>query len=438
MGTRSKNLQEVSKVFNPLGVGNKIRGGALANQTSRDAALYTQMRIVPHGRRIVCSAGISGQQTCLVLDGSNTNSGVTQIYPTGLAERVMARQRVRLTPGYGLVARMVALPTGPVQHFVGSSWIEDGTRPAGHIRIDVTYDNGVTTTSVSGKMTPKVSALQYKGLPAGAGAAWGVVQHLSVAVDPPSEVGWGEHVIADITIVAVGGVRPLDVMVYETPREAFHDNTHREGTIPLSVEQIIPAVEYPLTGRNPTGDNRWGSQQANKTLQDQRQIWGPVLASWTCWNEDAVTVTATEGTATAFTATTYRELGYTATSYSTTAPGFSVSSGAYARNLEQSGPLELRGVNGVIPVTVRVWARMTNAAHSGTVRFQSATYSYRDLTITGSTSFAWYSGLWWMRVPPHASLDSHLQVHCKVTTLGHQLEVRYCSVEYGGHFEVVE
>jgi hypothetical protein len=205
----------------------------------------------------------------------------------------------------------------------------------------------------------------------------------------------------------------------------------------LSVEQIVPAIEYPLTGRNPSADNRWGSQQAVKSLNDQRQIWGPCLMAWSCWNEDLVAANATEGTASVFTATTYRELVHSATSYSTTAPGFSVSSGAYARNLEQSGPLELRNVNGVIPVTVRVYARVTTAGHSGTVRFQTAPFSMRDLNVT-STTWQWISGLAWLRVPVHASLDSHLQIHCKVTSAGHQLEIRYASVEYGGHYEVAE
>ncbi|TXH41331.1 MAG: hypothetical protein E6Q97_37815 [Desulfurellales bacterium] len=118
--------------------------------------------------------------------------------------------------------------------------------------------------------------------------------------------------------------------------------------------------------------------------------------------------------------------------------GWSAASGAYGRTLEQSGPIELRDVNGCIPVTVRAYARVLKNADVGTLRFQTADYSYRDLTVTGSTSFGWYAGLAWLRVPVHASLDSHLQVLGKIGSAGQQMEVRYLQVEYGGHHVLVQ
>ena len=95
-------------------------------------------------------------------------------------------------------------------------------------------------------------------------------------------------------------------------------------------------------------------------------------------------------------------------------------------------------MNGTIPVTVKAYARMTNASHTGTIRFQTADYALRDLTITGSTNFGWYSGLAWIRVPVHASLDSLLFVSAKVALVAQTLEIRYLAVEFGGHYQVTQ
>jgi hypothetical protein len=221
--------------------------------------------------------------------------------------------------------------------------------------------------------------------------------------------------------------------VYESPALAVHDDTHREGTV-SGYQSPLP-FEYPITGHSYPTQAVFGSHQANKSIGDQRSVWGPVLFNWSSWNEDTAAVTATEGTAVSITQTAFRDLSSTGiTSYASTNPGWSVASGAYARNIEQSGSLELRDKNGCIPVTVRAWARVTSVAHTGTIRFQTADYAYRDLTVTGSTAFQWYSGLAWIRVPVHASLDSLLQVLCKVGGVGQVMEVRHVSVEYGdGH-----
>jgi hypothetical protein len=430
MGTRLYNLSTQEPGFEPVGVCENIKGGRLATQSTRDAALVTQMRCTNHGRRIVCRGGIQGQPSTFVISGVDPEIP-GQVYPLATAERILARQRVRVTPGYYFQIRGLFLPTGPAQQFTLGEWKEG--KPGGSVRIDVTWSNGFDTSSNSVKINPAGSLLEYKALPTATGGCWDVLEVKEASLFSPQEPGWTEGLTADITIVAIGGARPLDIVVYESPALAVHDDTHREGTVSGYVSPL--PIEYPITGQSYPTQAVFGSHQANKSIGDQRSVWGPVLFNWSSWNEDTAAVTATEGAAVSVTQTAFRDLSSTGiTSYASTNPGWSVASGAYARNIEQSGSLELRDKNGCIPVTVRAWARVTSVAHTGTIRFQTADYAYRDLTVTGSTAFQWYSGLAWIRVPVHASLDSLLQVLCKVGGVGQVMEVRHVSVEYGdGH-----
>lgn len=438
MAKRKSDLKTIDPIsFSPKGVGDKVRGGALATQKSRDAALMTQMQVLPRGARVLCRAGIQGQLSMLVADGVSPGPPV-QVYPLATAERVMARARVKLTPGYEIQGWALCLPSGPTQDFSTAEWKEG--IPNGTIKINATITGSEGSSLVSASYGPNWSTELNKGLPSGAGACFDVLELIGMDITIPewSETpGWTEGLRADISIIAIGSARPLDIIIYEVPNIAVHDETHREATVPsfppqMNYQHAITAVSQ---STNPTG----GSQQANKSLQDLRQVHGPMLMQWTTWNEDLVSITATEGTAIQIIQTFFRDLHSTSIiAHADNNPGWSVSSGAYARNLEQSGPLELRGVNGAIPVIVRVYARMLNAAHVGTVRFQTESYSLRDITVTGSTSFAWYSGLAWIRVPVHASLDSLLQVLAKVNSAGQTLEIRYLSAEYGGHYTVAE
>lgn len=435
---RATDLITVVQPFVAKSVGDRVRGGALATRSSRDAALYSQIRCVPHGRRVLCRAGIQGQVSPLVVDGTNPVHAGAQTYPLATATRILARAKARLTPGYVLAAKAIFLPSGPTQRVVSAAWRE-GVANA-KVRIDYQYDNGVSTTSNSHTFTPSFSSETYKALPTGAGAAWGVIEPhevdylLAPGLDTP---GWTEDVTVEITVTAIGGARPIDVVVFERPRYAWHDSTYKECTVSNFTLSGMSS-EYPLTAQDQPSDPTRGSHAANKSVHDQRGVWGPVLAHWTCWNEDTAAVTASEGTATLINSTSFADVPTALSTYSSNNPGWSAASGAYGRTLEQSGPIELRDVNGCIPVTVRAYARVLKNADVGTLRFQTADYSYRDLTVTGSTSFGWYAGLAWLRVPVHASLDSHLQVLGKIGSAGQQMEVRYLQVEYGGHHVLVQ
>ena len=442
MAARQDAINLINPQWVPATVAAKVRGGALATQSSRDAALFSQMQVIPVGRRVACSAGLHGQAEFLVPTGIDPDGTATKTYPTDTVGRVMIRRPIRLTPGYVLKVLAVCAPTGPTQETSAnlSDFLWHAAPDGGYLEVTVAIDNGISNVSKTKHIVPPFSKEQYKSLPSGDGTVWGVLSTADTYFyfDEFKDVGWVEHVSAVVTITAYGGIRPVDIAVVEVPHSATHDDSHREGTIPLYPEKGT-GYEYALTGKSYTGDARFGSHQANKTMGDQRLIHGPCLMYWTCWNEEANAVTVTEGDPVTISGTSFRDLKTTAiTSWANANPGWSMSSGGTACNLEQSGPLELRGVNAVIPVLCRVYAKMSNAAHTGTVRFQTENYSLRDITVTGSTSYAWYTGLAWLKCGVHQTDFSNLQVLCKTANATHTMSIRYLAVQHYGNFEISE
>lgn len=435
--------------FDPVPLAAKIAGGALATESSRDRALATQMPIAIHGRRVLAQTGLHGQPSFLVVDGINpvpliddAVGTVSQVYPTSISSRVMLRTKSQVTPGYQLVARGIFARSGPCQrqNVEPAGWFE--AEAVAYVMITVSLFNGTDTVSESKSLQPKWSSKPYKALTSGAGGAFDDLEELSVTFNPSKAldtVGWTEHVECTITVYAFGGVRPVDVMVFEQPYKAVHDDTHREGTISgFPVPGKASGLEYAITGLAfDDGDPRMGSVQANKTMRDQRRIYGPRLMDWTSWNEDIAAVTVTESDPLTVTSTSFADIRGGISSWASTNPGWSLSSGGTARLIEHNGPLELRNKNGVVPVLIRFYAKMGSVGHSATVRFQSQTYSLRDFTVTG-TSYTWYQGLAWLRCGVHQTDPSVLQVLAKCAGVGQTMSIRYASVEFYSNYEVVE
>lgn len=454
MAKRSYDLTNKSLAqgldFDLVSTTAKIAGGALATESSRDRALSTQMPIAVHGRRVLAQCGLHGQPSFLVVDGVNpvplvddAVGTVTQQYPTSISSRVMLRTKSMVTPGYQLHARGIFARSGPCQrqNIEPAGWFE--SESVAYVMITVSLFNGTDTVSESKALQPKWSSKPYKALTTGAGGAFDDLEELSVSFNPSKvldSTGWTEHVEATITVYAFGGVRPVDVMVFEAPYKAVHDATHREGTISgFPVPGKASALEYAITGLDfDGGDPRQGSVQANKTMRDMRRILGPRLLDWTSWNEDVAAVTVTEADPLTVTSTTFLDIrGGGINLWAATNPGWSLSSGGTARNLENNGPLELRGKNAVCPVLIRCYAKMGGIGHSATVRFQSASYSLRDFTVSG-TSYTWYSGIAWLRCGVHQTDPSVLQIMAKCAGVGQTCSLRYASVEHYSNYEVVE
>lgn len=429
---RKYDLDKVAKSaagFSPTALALKVCGGALATEKSRDAALAAQVRAMTYGRRVLAQTGLHGQARFFVVDGVDPDGAASQEYPTADSSRVMLRTRAAVTPGHRLVARGIFARSGPVQvlHIEPANLWDEATPSVAKLTVQVTLDNGTDTLVETWTAQPKWSAHAFKALASGAAAAFGELENLEYVFNFGaflSTVGWTEHVVASIVITGYGGVRPVDVVVYEEPWKAVHDATHRECTV-SGFPPKPSGVEWPITGVSFTGNALLGSAQAAKTLRDQRLVLGPRLVDWTPWTENAA-VTTTEGEV-AFTSTTFEDVRGLA-AWADTNPGWSLSAGGWARNLEQNGPLELRDKNACVLVLIRFAAKVGGAGQSGTVRFQTEDYSLREFSVT-STSYTWHEGTAWLRCGVHPTDESVMQVLGKVSAGGYSLSIRALSVE---------
>lgn len=435
MPPRITEFPQVPTQWTPSSTKAKIRGGALATQASRDAAFSSQQYVIPHGRRVVSAVGLNGATAFLVVDGTdpgdqNIAGTLTQVYPLSTSERIMDRGSVHLTPGYRLAIRAVFCRSGPVQ-FPGegaAEWFED--RPVAKLNVTVTFNKGMSVAVQSYDFIPPFSEKDFKALTStGQGGAWKDL----VVMDHIVPSSWTENVTASWVVTAFGGIRPVDVCIYERPFYAYHDVDQREGTCPSYPNSV--SQEYAITGKDFGDEATLGSVQSNKSARDQQRVWGPRIFEWSSWHESAG-ITATEAAATTLTSTSWVDLFESSVVYhDPSRPGWSMSSGGYGRTLEQSGDLELRGKVGVLPVKIRLYAKMGSAGPTGSVRFTSSGASVCDIAVSG-TSYDWYTSYAVMRVPVHATVAGTMQILAKVTSS--TLSVRYCSVEHWANYEVEE
>ena len=430
MTIRTTNLSKIDPEWSGTGVAAKVKGEALATQNSRNQALYSQMRILPLGRRVLVRVGLGGHTQFMVPSGTNP-AGMAKVYPDKTNERVMARQKCRVTPGYNLRLTGIFAPSGPTQT-ASPIYAEDS--PVAALKATVVLDNGLSNVSKTIYMIPKWSKEQYKALPTD---VVGALQKMTKVFEfaELATAGWTENVTATITITGQGGLRPVDISITEEPGQvARQDDDFRECTIPM-VKAEVPN-EYAITGKTYPDDAYYGSHQAAKTSQDQRQVLGPLLAYWTSWNEAAATVGATEGIAAQSTGTAFVDITHSSlTTWASGNPGWSMSSGGTARMIEQNGPLALRNVNAVVPVIVRAYMKSGGGGSTATVRFQTENYSLRELTSTSST-YAWVEGLAWLRCGVHQMDASNLQVLLKSSSIAFAASLQYFSIEYAGNFAV--
>lgn len=407
----------------------EVRGGMPAQRTYAQRVCREQDPLVTVGRRILATAGIQGGPNFSIPNGTSPSGG-TQSYPENGFQRTRIEVIQRLTPGCRLRVEGLALPSGPTQRLTANGWIQDGSY--GALVVEITYSNGINQYTRTVELPVPSSGELNGGEPEAFAGSW--MRVLSTIIPHPNEVedapAFSGEVDVLISIISKGSLRLIDACVYEIPYELHHDDTHREGMIHLAQGNYPSA--YALTGQNLPTDARFGARQNLKTLNDQRQLWGPTLLQWSSWDETTAGVTDADPDPLIISSTSFVGLPYSGlTSYSTNNPGWSVSSGGTARCAEWSGILELRERVGVIPVVCRVYARVQTAGDIGIVRFQSAPHSYCDLQVT-STSYGWISGLWWVACPIHQNIQSVLQMFARVVSTD-QLWIRYITVSYGGH-----
>jgi len=421
----------------PLGAGRVARAAPVHE------ALKGQDRVLAHGARIVAHVGLAGGDVWQA-DAALVPELNEQTHPS-TAFRVVARAKVRLTPGYSLRFRAACVRSGVHQHLTGADWAYVGT--GGAIKVSVTYDNGVDDPlAVSRTVTPKASKLENGLEPEGNGAAWADLHEVLGDLFPPELFEsaavarrWSEGVDATITIYFRGGVRVVDLCVYEAPTRYARDTTeddvesysthlHTSGAAdPLPV---YPSP-WPTTRRSDAGggDPTGGPLAALHVAARQGRVLGPMLLAWSSWLESQ-DVALTEAAPVSSTSTSWvQPLAPAVTSWAPTRAGWAAGSPGMARRADLAGPLELRGVAAVVPVRVRAWCRVTDDASPGALRLQAGDYSIAELPVT-SESWAWREVLGWLECGLNGDDPQSWQLLVKAGGGGSAVEVRYLAVDY--------
>lgn len=377
-------------------------GGQVGKAHPVRGVLKNQDRVLWQGRRVVAHVGAYGAGVWQV---PSTDPSMTtgQTHPDDSTEREAGAWKFQITPGYQLMASVMAQPSGGQQKAVGGgNYGTADVAAGGHVKITVIYDNGPSTWTVTREITPPVSDEEYYGETTDDSwsTIWGpIVVDLfdaTTLVDIAEAEDISEHdLTATLTVDYVGGVRIMEVVVFEHPVVYVRDWTDSEYVAHCFTDgngKPLPKYpsQYPIQRlEEATPDLTGGSLQAVDVAAAQQRLLGPVLLSWVAWDEDDVDVDDSNAAGLSTSSTTFDDLPTdgAVTSYGEANPGWSVSSGSNARRFDLSGDLlELRDDDGVVPV--RVWFYGLNSGGAGspaTIRVQTSTSSYIEGNVTNST-----------------------------------------------------
>lgn len=423
-----------------------LSGGRLAKSDRVGAVFNQQDLLLGHGRRVVASVGLHLSPRFQV-PSTNTTS-VSQTYPLKSASRVCYRGTFTLTPGHMLRAQAVWTPAGATQRFAAGSWVSDGG--LGMINFTAQFSNGLASETVNRTIVCDVSPNQYNAETSTEGAMFGELYRGFTEIRPndlnnvATMAAWSDTAVApfagvtvELTISYRGGVRPVDVIVYEVPVAYARDVSTSNWAAALYEEGGKPAKAYPsaypvLALNTAPGHTGLGSTRLVETATRQRDDLGPLLVTWTAWSEAVQGVAATETAALETSSLTWTEMLCTSTAapWSADAPGWSITCGANARRWDTSDPYQaMRGNDAVVPV--RIWVRAAAPGGStGYLRFHSEAYSAMGDIEVNSGTYAWYSQTGHLRCGLGAEDTATLQMLGMVAGVGMTLSVRNVTVEY--------
>ena len=410
---------------------------------SRAAAVHaTGDRVLSHGRRIICTAGLHGAKSWHVSDAASGVSG-TQAKPTRTATRVAIRTpSISLTPGHFLRASIVALPSGETEVFNAGTgnWDPDGV--FGQVQIAVSYNNGATTT-VTEVIDLPGSKLANGAQPTGAGAAWAnlitrLTSHILPADMslPANLAAWSDGVSVSVVVAYVGSPRVVDLCVWEEPYAIAVDANTTDWPMPMH-SNGAGGQSGQLSGKTPRtqrsgSDFGEGAAVVCDAAKRLCQELGPVLWFATAWDEDAQAVASTETDYRAISTVTpnFTEL-LTNSNLSTLGQGWSTASGANAVRIQDT---IIKGANAnkmhSIPVRFCVYGAMsTGAGPTATVRLETSSTEFVVIPVPTGTSYAWHEAPGYIRVGLGAQFPVVMHVRANVSSAA-EFRWRYLAVIY--------
>lgn len=416
-----------------------LRGGRVAIAAPVHEVMKAQDGVLGHGARVLANVGLAGR-TAFQADAA-VDPMETQTHPRFDVYRAVIRCKVRLTPGYSVRFRGTFVRSGIQQKSVSGSFPYVGT--GGAVRCVVAYDNGVDALTQIRIMTPLASPNADGAEPTDAGASFGDIHTQDFEVFPPSinfsaEVAqrWAENVTATITVSYRGSPRVVDLVVYEAPVMYARDTADDPDsyTIPVHTDgggKPLPQYPsyWPVKQRTLAGDVSSGSIMALAVSTRQAAVLGPVALYWSAFKE-TLGPAETEAEPMRTTTDSFAEISASGVSeWRSTNAGQAGGSVGTARRADLCGPLELRGVVAVLPVRVRVFGRVNDAAYPGVVRIMAAEHSVAEVVIDSET-LAWHESIAWVKCGLNGDDPQTWQRFYKSAGGGEWCDVLYIVVEF--------
>lgn len=416
-----------------------LRGGLLMRRSRASSVHATGDRVLSHGRRVLLQVGLHGADEWHVSD--NAVGGVLA-HPHPDTERVVARlPGITLTSGCFPRLIVAACPSG----MTATAGPVTAQGAKGVVRLACSFDNGIdsptTTTSIAIPGSTEANAAQ----PSGPAGAWSRLHRRRSPLITPANLAspanlaaWSEAVTCSMTLSYVGGPRAVDVTVVEEPFAYARDVSAGGWLIPLHANQQganlgqLPGP-WPVVERS-ASDAGHGAEVLVDAARRLSQEIGPVLWSATTWDEGAGDFSSTEAPARSAVGTAWTELLSDSTAaYNADAAGWSLSSGANARRVQESEPaVVLRDKTNAVPVRCYVYGRMATAGPTARVRFESGAESIAEVAVPAGTSWAWRDAPGTLRCGLGAQDPTVGQVRATTSGAAASFEWRYLLVTFAG------
>ena len=432
---RLRNLTDAQSSI-PL---DPLRGGLLMRRSRASSVHTTGDRVLSHGRRVLLQVGLHGADTWHVSDDA---VGMVLAHPHPDTERVVARlPGITLTPGCFPRLYVVANPSG----MTATPGPVTATGAKGIVRLACSFDNGIDSPTITKSVAVPGSTEANAARPSGPGAAWSHLYRRRSTLFEPANLAllanaaaWSEAVTCSMVLSYVGSPRAVDVIVVEEPFAYARDISAGDWVAPLhsnaqgdNAGQL--AGPWPVVKRS-ASDAGGGVEVLTDAARRISQEVGPVLWSASVWDENDEDFTSTEAGARSITSSDWTELIVgTTTAYSAAGSGWSLSSGANARRVQESeATAVLRDRTNAAPVRCYVYGRMTTAGPTARVRFESGAESIAEVAIPASTSWAWHDAPGTLRCGLGAQDPTVGQVRGKVSGAGATFAWRYLLVLFAG------
>lgn len=430
---RRRNLTDAQTSI-PL---DPLRGGLLMRRARASSVHATGDRVLSHGRRVLLQAGLHGADDWHVSDDA---VGMVLAHPHPDTARVIARlPGITLTPGHFPRLYVVGNPSG----MTATPGPVTATGAKGIVRLACSFDNGIDSPTITKSIAIPGSTEANAARPSGPGAAWSHLYRRRSTIFEPANLSlpanaaaWAEGVTCSMVLSYIGSPRAVDVIVVEEPVAYARDISAGDWIAPLhsnaqgeNAGQL--AGPWPVVRRS-ASDAGGGVEVLTDAARRISQEIGPVLWSATTWDENDGDFSSTEAGARTVTSSTWTELVAGAAAYTASGSGWSLSSGANARRVQESATARvLRDRTNAAPVRCYVYGRMASIGTTARVRFEAGAESIAELAISG-TSWAWHDAPGTLRCGLGAQDPTVGQVRAKVSGAGATFEWRYLLVLFSG------